>query len=158
MSPPVTKVRPILRNWPGILITIVSTLVAIGATEFAFRTLLFSDFSVMQRFRDPGLYADYFSDDAYWLLYHRFGGVFKPPERPHPTLGWVGSFDRTTFRHQDADQVGSRRPVLLYGDSFAACTDTPCFQDILNQDPASRSGATCSTTAWEDMDWTRRTS
>jgi len=115
------------------LLTIVGLLVI---SEFVFRALIFSDLPYMWRFRNPSMYANYFSDDEYWLLYHRFDGKYQPPTHPHPILGWVGSFDTDTFIHNEASRVGKRRPVLLYGDSFAACNEKPCFQDVLNNDPA----------------------
>lgn len=41
------------------------------------------------------------------------------------------------LRHQDAGNIGRRRPVLLFGDSFAAGVgDAESFQNILNHDEA----------------------
>jgi hypothetical protein len=117
------------------------------ASEVAFRGLLFSDAAFMQRFRDPSLYDAHLPEnDNYWKLRFLFkiaeGGV-KPPEHPHPLLdpllGWGDIFSRDTFVHNSAAEIGSRRAVLLYGDSFAQCRskfrDEPsCFQGILNRD------------------------
>lgn len=86
--------------------------------------------------RDPALYARHESED-YWRLYYQFGREMKPPKTPHPLLGWVGDFDRQTFRHHQDGELGVRRPVLLYGDSFAQCvaeTKSTCFEKILNVD------------------------
>jgi hypothetical protein len=50
-------------------------------------------------------------------------------------LGWIGYFDGDTYLHNDFKHLGRRRPVLLYGDSFAMCVDSvQCFEDILNAD------------------------
>lgn len=113
--------------------SLVMTLVA---AELGFRWLLFGSGSLGEPLRDPGLYADYFSDDAYWKLYYRFGGPHEPPAAPHPMLGWVGTFSRDDYVHDDAAHVGDRRSVLLYGDSYARCVDSvTCFETLLNEDP-----------------------
>lgn len=125
------------------LIAFVATGILVGVTvlicEVGFRMLLFSQVAFMERFREPNLYTDYFSDDDWWKLYYAFN---KPAndtaKHPHPLLGWAGDFDGETYRHHDMAQVGARQPVLLYGDSFAHCVTpaTDCFQGILNSDPA----------------------
>lgn len=118
------------------LTLVVAALTLLGA-ELAFRALLSSDLEIAAPLRDPELYADSYSEDLYWKLYYRWDGRHRPPERPHPVLGWVGDFDRESYRHDDAGSLEGRRPVLLYGDSFARCVQRePCFQDILNADPA----------------------
>jgi len=123
-----------------IVIKIIIPLISIATTallcEVVFRVLLFSKAPFMERWRDPSLYADYYSDDDYWKLYYLFDGPYKPPENPHELLGWVGDFDRKTYRHNEAGEVRDRTPVLLYGDSFAACATSKqeCFQGILNSD------------------------
>jgi hypothetical protein len=105
------------------------------AGEFIYRRILFGNYPKFKKIRKPQLYADYDTDD-YWKLYYIFGGEFKPPQSPHPLLGWIGNFDRKTLRHNESDQVNNRRPILLYGDSFAGCvTGVDCFQNILNNDP-----------------------
>jgi hypothetical protein len=109
---------------------------ALVIAELVYRALLFGDAPAFERWRDPGLYADALDDDAYWKLAYRFGRQDRPPREPHPLLGWVGEFDRATLRHHREDRVGGRRPVLLYGDSFARCVgNVECFEDILNADP-----------------------
>lgn len=121
---------------PNLILTLASIFLTLVLCEIGFRTLLFSDYAFMQRFRVPSLYADTLSDDDHWKLYYLFDGRFSPPARPHPLLGWVGQFSRETYEHIDTQHIGGRRPVLLYGDSFAACAITvrPCFQQILNAD------------------------
>lgn len=105
--------------------------------EVALRLLIFSPSPALKPFQNPNLYADFRTDDDWWKLYLRLGGKHKPPDKPDPLLGWVFDyFDRDTLRHREADKVGERRPVLLFGDSFADCMDeVPCFEVFLNADP-----------------------
>lgn len=119
---------------PNIVLALISICATLLLCEIGFRTLLFSKAPFMQRFRSPGLYADTLSDDDYWKLYYLFNGQFAPPAQPHLLLGWVGEFSRETYEHNETQRIGRRRPVLLYGDSFAACATAaqPCFQQILN--------------------------
>jgi hypothetical protein len=123
-------------------VTLVSFL-----SEFVFRSLLFSDFAFMQRFRNPSLYSDVESDE-YWKLYNLFhvnGQDYNFHHKGagylelHPLLGWAtdGSLLKGTYLHANSQDIGGRRPVLLYGDSFASCAAlrrVECFQDILNND------------------------
>jgi len=112
-----------------------------------FRILLFSDTGFMRPFRDAALYTDTegWVDNDYFLLFCRFEPgrcAGSDSGKAHPILGWGGDFDLVSYLHRDADSVGSRRPVLLYGDSFAACAllsgqrnEAQCFQGLLNPDP-----------------------
>lgn len=119
---------------------VVALLIGCGLSfllgEIFLRLTLSTSARPLAIFRNPSLYADYRSDDDWWKLYLKVGGIHKPPETPHPLLGWVNNFDRQTYRHKDADKLGNRRPVLLFGDSFGDCVDdVPCFEDYLNADP-----------------------
>ena len=123
------------------LVAILATGILVGVTalicELGFRALLFSQVAFMERFQEPSLYTDYFSEDDWWKLYYAFN---KPAndtaKHPHPLLGWAGEFSKETWRHTEAERVGRRHPVLLYGDSFAHCVIAAeeCFQGILNTD------------------------
>jgi hypothetical protein len=116
-----------------VLFTVLGALVL---AEAALRALLFLPLGGLGKpFRRPDLYGGYFSDDDYWKLYYRFESEFPPPDQPHPLLGWVGDFDRQTYLHRQTPELRERRPVLLYGDSFAACTTPRCFEDYFNEDP-----------------------
>lgn len=119
------------------------SLATLAGAELLFRHALFNGWKSVAHLRQPGLYAKNYPDTTgaifsqdYWTLYTLFGGERKPPENPQKELGWSGYFDRETLVHQDAARVGKRRPVLLYGDSFSACVNVDCFQDILNVDSA----------------------
>jgi hypothetical protein len=126
----------------NVSIALVSIALTLVASEVVFRGLLFSDASFMLRFRDPSLYAATNPEnDNYWKLHYLFNadGRMHVPKNPHPLLGWGDKFSRETYLHQSAAEMGSRRGVLLYGDSFAGCANkTPdertCFQGILNTD------------------------
>ena len=88
--------------------------------------------------REAGWFADPSSDDEYWKLQHRLADAseLRPVPNPDPALGWTGTFVTPgTYAQVDAERVGGRTPVLLYGDSFAMCV-TPrslCFQAILEE-------------------------
>jgi hypothetical protein len=77
-------------------------------------------------------------EDLYWWLRVRFeeGAGPQPMKTYHPELGWT-PWPTDDFAHPDEEEVGGRRPVLLYGDSFSACTTPPedCFQGLMDDDP-----------------------
>ena len=132
--------KSLLKN---IAITGGMSLATLVGAELLFRHALFSGWKSMAHLRQPGLFAKNYPDTTgvifsqdYWTLYTLFDGDRKPPEHPQKELGWSGYFDRETLVHQDATRVGPRRPVLFYGDSFSACVNVDCFQDILNADSA----------------------
>ncbi len=117
------------------LVCLVFLLLAGLLAEIGLREVLFGDGKFLAGLREPGRYADYFSDDDYWKLQHRFDRIELPTREAHPVLGWVGRFSGETYLHDQAGQLLGRRPVLLYGDSFAACVAAEdCFDEILNQD------------------------
>jgi hypothetical protein len=112
-------------------------ILTVGVCEAVFRLVLFSHLPFMERFRDPSLYTDYYSDGDWWKLYYLFGKKeHEPTKHPHPLLGWTGDFSGDSYRHDEADGIHGKRPVLLYGDSFAHCLTAKyeCFQGILNSD------------------------
>ena len=125
------KVNQVVKNS---ILLIVSVLITLVLSEYCFTLLLFSDFTFLARFRQPYHFAKTYEDN-FWKLYHIWDGTYKPPATPHPLLGWIGNFSRETYYHHDAQRVGHRQPVLLYGDSFAECAsaaEQECFQQILN--------------------------
>ncbi len=117
----------------------VSLAVSLALAEIAYRVLLASGTAMGQRLRKPTLYADPLSEDLFWLLRHRWygdRGRFKPPSHPHPLLGWHAAHIGTDYSHREEEKIGTRRPVLLYGDSFAqGMAGVERFQKILNRDP-----------------------
>ncbi len=106
--------------------------------EVAFRQVLFSDSELLAKQRLPGLYADYSYEDDYWKLQYRWLKRYPPPKNPHPELGWGFGFDPETYLHSHAGALrGGRRPVLLYGDSFAqgVAHKAKTINSQLNGDP-----------------------
>ena len=84
----------------------------------------------------------YFSGDdpRFWMLRARLNGHHElgPPDDPDPVLGWTsGRFDAETREHMDEARLGDQRPVLLVGDSFAACSGAPdrCYEHLLEEGP-----------------------
>lgn len=119
----------------NVLLLVGSTTLALLAAEWVYRRMLFSTQPAFAKLRDANLYADSFNEADHWKLYTLFGGEYRPPEDPHPLLGWRGAFKAKSLLHDDARSVGAKRPVLLYGDSYAQCMpEVRCFQDLLNTD------------------------
>jgi NPCBM/NEW2 domain-containing protein len=110
--------------------------------ELSMRWLLFSSSSLALRWggelREASFYADRWTHDDYWRLHQRFHHDPGPlrPEMFHPLLGWKSvNFDSQTFAHANRDQLGGRRPILLYGDSFAQCNvaSDDCFEGLMER-------------------------
>ena len=77
--------------------------------------------------RNPRLYADWYSDDDYWKLHHRWVGLWQPsPNSIHPLLGW--SQDPITTNNplglqpmtQKRLARDDRKKIIFYGDSYVA--------------------------------------
>jgi len=107
---------------------------AVGA-ELSFRQLLFGNYPWFSRFRHATHYAHPLSED-YWKLLVMFREDAEPPPLPHQLLGWTGRyFSGETYVHNDTHNLGNKRPVLLFGDSFSLCLwSDRCFQDFVNTD------------------------
>ncbi|MBP6697149.1 MAG: hypothetical protein KA175_05990 [Flavobacteriales bacterium] len=119
------------------VLVLLSTGLSLVAAEWIFRYMVFSSAPAFKGLKDAGYYADPFNEAAYWKLYYLFGGEYGPPADPHPLLGWRGDFKPGSLMHRQAAEVGARRPVLLYGDSYAQCMpEVTCFQQLLNTDTA----------------------
>jgi hypothetical protein len=119
---------------------------ALVAVELGLRYVLFAAppaSALAQRLRRAELYAADPSPE-HWKLVTRFDP--KPRAgRPHPLfdaeLGWRSAeIDPVTRAHAHEARLGARRPVLLYGDSFAQCVERAesCWQELLD---ASELGA-----------------
>ncbi|MBN1598161.1 MAG: hypothetical protein JW894_07690 [Bacteroidales bacterium] len=124
------------------LLVIGSLIITFIIAEAVFRLMLYSKTSSFKHLREPSAYAIYikeeledFYNDDYWKLHFRFKVKKNNELPPNPILGWTGQFYWDTLGHYNYPQLGNRKPVLLYGDSFAQCVDTvQCFEDILNGD------------------------
>lgn len=124
-------------SWTNLSLLLLSALFSFLLAEFGFRMILFSDIPGFDNLRNPSLYADSDSDDDFFKLryiFSRWHGSQKHP--PHPILGWIGDLPSDSLVHNDTKSIQGRRPVLLYGDSFARCVSPGvlCFQHILNSD------------------------
>ena len=115
----------------AIIISINAAIIAglFITAEFTFRGLLFSKLPFMEGFREPGFYADWYSSDDAWKLHYLFGH-WSGPRHPDPLLGWVKpGVHIGTYDNDAAKILGSKRPVLLYGDSFAEGFDSQFIED-----------------------------
>jgi hypothetical protein len=115
-----------------VFISIIATFLLV---ELIFRLLLFSSFKFIEPLRQPEFYSNDISSD-YYRLQHFFTESCSNARDNY--LGWVNTrlIFNENYIHRQANLIGQRTPVLLYGDSFAQCL-TPskeCFQDILNED------------------------
>ncbi len=103
--------------------------------EYAFRAMLFSEYKAFDNLKNPGDYCNSDIHEDYWKLFYKFNEEYRPPENPHPLLGWKGGFHPESYIHHAFRYLGNKKPVLLFGDSFARCVDqSKCFQEILNND------------------------
>ena len=128
----------------GALALLASGLLALVAAELGARWLLFSDNRLAARWgaslRGPGSLADS-NTDEYWKLQWLFErGKLKPAPTPDTELGWLGPAQAGTYAHRDEALLRGRRPVLLFGDSFAECATAPeeCFQALLERSELAR--------------------
>ena len=119
------------------------------AVELSFRWLLFGGDGAEKLgadLRHAAYFADSTSDDDFWKLFVELdhGQAPMPDHAYHPELGWVSAdLDAGTLRHVAAADLRGRRPVLLYGDSFARCMGAreDCFESLLeHSDLADRFG------------------
>lgn len=112
--------------------------------EGALRWLLFSSAmdgsAAAARVRRESKYASSQHEDLHWELRDHF--LRKRGEmrlaRYDPRLGWTsGHFDAATGEHRDDDPTSGKRPILLFGDSYAAGVTPPedSFQTLLALSP-----------------------
>lgn len=116
-------------------------------TEFSIRALLFGDLlqntTLSARLRDPSKWANQLDDELYWKLQY----LWSPPQRrraranhPDPELGWRSrDVLPVTYAHREEGRIGNRRPVLLFGDSFAQGVLDPedSFQALFEESDAA---------------------
>ncbi|MBK7645154.1 MAG: hypothetical protein IPJ19_19265 [Planctomycetes bacterium] len=123
---------------------------SLAAAEVGLRVLLFWDTPKLEKLahklRQPGYYADMRRDSLYWKLQH----IWTPRAQRHPfkkiseKTGWTGPLiDPQTLVQRDEAKIGDRRPVLLYGDSFAECVTPPeqTWQAFLERSPEGQTHA-----------------
>lgn len=124
------------RRWRRKLL--FAAVVSLVLLELGLRFLLFHDGALAHSWgaglRDPANFA-YRWTDEYWKLRY----IFADPDSHRPTrhdgrVGWLHQrIHDGTYDHAARGQVAGRRPVLLYGDSFAACVTSreDCWEGIL---------------------------
>ncbi len=124
----------------GVLISLTLTLITMVVvfilSEVLFRALLFSEVKFMKHLRNPSLYADSDSSDEFWKLRVALGG--QPRKLNDTLVGHLSpEIEPGSYRHVNGNQLGSRRAVLLFGDSFADCATSSqeCFEGILGDMP-----------------------
>lgn len=129
------------RRWIALL---VALLAGVLLAEFGLRTLLFSEHAAAQRWserwrlRRAGLYTDPALDDDFWKLNRLFSLSGQPrpsrssrtetkaeelrlagPPTYDPRLGWRSPKILANYDHAHRDTLAGRRPLLLYGASYA---------------------------------------
>lgn len=103
--------------------------------EYIFKNALFDmDNNAMAKYRKPPLYADEWDTD-YWKLLQKWN-VVELKSNTHPLLGWCkwNVWQKNLF-HKDLQDLNGRRPVVLYGDSYAQHVDTgQTMRDLFEKD------------------------
>jgi hypothetical protein len=120
---------------------LVSLAAGLALLEASFRWVLFgnaAELGIGGALRHSSYYADPRSDDDFWKLHLVVEKLQAPipSECYHPLLGWVSAeIDRRTLAHCGNAWLAGRRPILLYGDSYAQCMTGPdsCFQGFLRR-------------------------
>ena len=141
-----TRARTVLRRrrW-GVGIGIVCTLLGL---ELGLRALLFSGIHraspVFDRMRRAANFADPRHDDEFWRLHQRLRRSGKARPNPHRDeyLGWRrAGLDPESYAHPGRGGLKGRRPILLYGDSYAHCVTraSACWQGLVDAAPIGES-------------------
>ena len=146
---PAGSAPPVRRWWPRRSRVVLLLALLAGAlllAEIGLRQVIFSQTpsvrSLAWRVRSEGNFTDELVDDDFWKLRWLFrpAGQEQAYYPHHEVLGWTsGAFDPETFEHRDEGKLRGRRPVLLFGDSFAHCVTEfgTCWQDLLERSPLS---------------------
>lgn len=142
-SPPRPRKRRVVR---ALLASAIGIVLAPLLAELVVRWLVFSPDPLATKLgaslREPDALSNADNDERWWYLQRRFAppGSITALVGADPVLGWGGDvIDPATGQHADAKKLAGRRPVLLYGDSFAACVTQPAFafQGLMEQSDLS---------------------
>ena len=117
---------PLRRIARGLVATATGLLAGALLAELLLSFLLFSETPAVVRatksLRQPGRWASQRDESLFWELEAYWNGPTRrrlDPNFPDALLGWVNSkVAPETYEHRD-DVVDAKRPILLYGDSFA---------------------------------------
>lgn len=112
------------RPWVGNLNLLVWTVV-LGIPLIGEATIRVGIALKIPRLRDPGLYANYYTDDDYWILQQRWDPLSRhaPPENVHSLLGWsqesISGSNPHGLNPIPRQRMSSSEPKLyFFGDSF----------------------------------------
>jgi hypothetical protein len=110
--------------------TILCVLLFLGTAEALVQFALFSKRIEIPALEYPSLYADPFSEDAFWVLSTYAAGSRYPlvPGQVDPILGWpLVKLGEPEEGGADSIQEIENRPLLFFGDSFAI--DLPAMME-----------------------------
>jgi hypothetical protein len=124
------------------LVLAASMMLGLLTLEGGMRFVLFSETAREHRIgrglRDAALYTPREAGRETWklraLIEHH---PARPAPAAHGRFGWLNTeIDPETLAHPDEALVGSRRPVLLFGDSYAQCLPESRirWQDVMEED------------------------
>lgn len=119
----------------NLFLVFISIGLTYGLCEYAYRKAIFGNNPTFQKYRVPSDYAREW-DENFWKL-NRIWDITSDM-KVHPTFGWAYKFFPNTYLHPDVEFDKSKRPVLIYGDSFVSCIDSTfnyCWEDYLNNSP-----------------------
>jgi hypothetical protein len=132
---------PAARVLRALLALGIGLVLAFGACEAGFRFLLFSDSGLALRYgaalRNAGAYSNSKAHSDYFKLRYLWRDVEGRNQKLHnvdPRVGWIkGAIAGSDLDHEHRTLVKERRPVLMYGDSFTACTTSQwdCWEGLI---------------------------
>ncbi|MBI5431893.1 MAG: hypothetical protein HZA52_03570 [Planctomycetes bacterium] len=113
----------------------LGALVVEGTSRFCLFADVLDGTAVARAVRSPSRFAAT-HEQLYWYLQDRFMRDDRRKEAPNydAELGWLGSRIASDRTSTDEARIGDRRLVLLYGDSYSACTTraNDCFQGLMD--------------------------
>lgn len=131
-----TEPRP-RRGRLRLVVTLAAVLAGPLLAEVWLRHMIFRASEPGDEVRDARRYADPSSDDDYYKLQHVLADPSSRRPIPifDPIMGWLGDvIEPGTYTHRNEASLAERRPVLMYGASYARCVArTACFQQILEE-------------------------
>ena len=126
------------RRRKRVVLVSASLLAALLTVEGGLRFLLFSDLARRSglgwRARNAALYTAREAGEESWRLKALLQGprAALPSPNYDARFGWLKpTIDAATLAHADEGLLAGRRPVLLFGDSYAECASAPCWQELL---------------------------
>lgn len=144
MASPTARKFRFVKKFAIVVVVIALLLVCL---EGAFRWAIFGESDLAKRWgypiRHAYMYADRWNEDDYWYLDQLFRGEpGKLPQHAYdPWLGWRShELKPDGYDHFARESLNGRRPVLMYGDSFAMCmTDSEqCWEGLMEQSDLSQ--------------------